>query len=109
MSDDDSPEPAAVSDVRKHVEAIAARLDLSRAHVERTLAFLATSDRASIEAASALAPLIHGVRSGGRWSIDAASAARLIGKPVTLVVTTTAKGVECELITGKVRINHDRD
>lgn len=95
--------------MRQHVAAIGKALDLSQQHVERMSTFLTQADAQTIETLSAISPLIVGVREGGRWSIDAAAAARRIGKPVTLVVSTNGKGVEAELITGKVRISHDRD
>ena len=90
--------------MRRHVAAIGEVLDLSTAHVERMTRFLAAAERSDIEALSAVAPMVAGVKEGGRWSIDAASAARRIGKPVTLVVTANGKGVEVELVTGKVRL-----
>ena len=88
----------------------AAAQEITRATQEqaaRLQAWMARASKDDVEALLALAPLVGGMREHARWSVSAAGHAVAVGKPVHLVVSVTGKGVDAELVTGKLRIVQD--
>lgn len=65
---------------------------------------LIDSDASTLDTVLLAAPLCAGVGDNGKWSIEAAAAARSRGKPVTLMASITSKRTDVEIATGKYRL-----